>query len=122
MSRGWGAKESGEVDGFSDERMLHEIDVPDEAGEKRAKCKKDSDRIGSERIAVGHGMSDEGRPEAHEDSGDDADDDALAGSRAAAAGEASVGFADQDDGDERAGNACTKKSGISFGLDDVAGD
>ena len=71
-------EESAECDRLADERMLHEVEIPDEAGEQRAEAKENADAVGSERIAVRHGVSGEGRPGAHQNTGNDAGDESFA--------------------------------------------
>src|SRR5205814_2771777 len=91
-----GTEEASETDGGANERPLHEVDVPDEAREQRAKCEEYGGGVGAEcpqRCAVdfmGHSTGHKGRPEPHQDSGDDAGDDALPRCRATGAREAAV--------------------------------
>ena len=128
MSEGRGAEETGETDRVADERLLHEVDVPNEAGEQRTECEEDGSGVGAESPEhravnfVGHGTGHEGRPEPHQDSGDDAGDDALPRCRATGAREAAVGLAIQNHRDNRAEHSRCQECGIPFRVLRIAGN
>src|SRR5258708_8757685 len=126
MSRGRTTEEAAEIDRFANQRLLHEINVPDETRQQRSEGQKDRHAVGPERRAVlghvRHRASDERRPQAHQDSGDNAGDNALARDRAAGAGETSVGFSVEDYGYESASNAAREEHHVASGLQRVAQD
>ena len=49
-------EEAAERNRFTDERVLHEVEIPDEAGKQRAEAQKDADAVGAKRVAVRHGV------------------------------------------------------------------
>jgi hypothetical protein len=102
--------------------MLHKINIPEEAGEQRASGKKYCDTVRAKRISVGESARGKRRPQAHQYSGDDADDDALARNFFVLASEFAVGFAVEDDGDHRADNADRKQRKVPSLLLDVTED
>src|SRR6267378_5190809 len=92
------AEEFAEVYRLTHERLLHEIDVPDETGEQGAKREEDANAVGPERASLGHRVSYEGRPKTHQDSGDDADNDAFLRNGGGDFFQAAVGLAIEDHG------------------------
>ena len=52
VPRGGPAEISTETDGFSDQRMLHEIHIPDRAGQQSAEREEHRDAVRSEGVAV----------------------------------------------------------------------
>ena len=119
MPGGSGGKKSAKTYWFSHEWVFHEVDVPDGAGKKSAEGQKYCDTVWPERVAAGHGMSYEGRPEAHQDSRNDADCNAFSGDCATSADQAAVGFAVHDYGDHGADDSHGEECRIAFGLNDV---
>src|SRR5690242_5369203 len=122
MTFGGAAKQIAETNGLADERLLHEINVPEEAGEQRAESEEHPNTVWTERVAARHGAGDERRPQSHQDAGDDAGDDALLGDGAVYVGEVAVGLPIEHDRDYRAKYAGSKHAGVPFGLQNVAGD
>src|SRR5208282_5602624 len=57
MSRRWSGEEAGETHGFPYQRILHEINIPDEAREQSTEGEKNRNAIRAKRVAVGHRAS-----------------------------------------------------------------
>src|SRR5215813_7829387 len=70
-------EEATETDRFTHQRVFHEVDIPNEAGEQGTQRKKNCRAVGSQRVAGGHGMRHEWRPKSHQNTGYDANDDAF---------------------------------------------
>ena len=120
MSRSLSSKVTAETYRLPHQRFLHEIDIPNEAGEQRTQRQKHGNAVGTQRVAVRHRMRNKRRPKSHQNSGDHAGDNALLRYRAACAGQAAVRFAVEDHGDERAHHAGREQCSITLGLQDVA--
>src|ERR1700751_4438119 len=116
MSRGRPPEKVAEMDWLAHERFLHEINIPDETGKQGTEREEDTDTVRAERMSLGHGTSDEGRPESHQDARHDASDDALLRNGAVRVGEAAVGSAIQYDGDYGANHTGGKQPSIPIGL------
>ena len=107
--------------GRADDGFPHEDGVEDEAAEEGTEGEEDGGGVGGEGVAAGHGARDEWSEDAHEQSGDNADDHTAARDVACRT-QGSVGFAyeyDRDDGHE---DACSEQEGIAARLNGVAED
>src|SRR5713226_3511865 len=85
------AKEISEMNRLTDKRLLHEINIPEEAGKQCAESEEHANTVWAEGVASRHSARDEGRPESHQDARDDAGDDAFLGDGAVYAGKVAVG-------------------------------
>src|SRR5216683_3548296 len=116
------AKEIAEMNRLTDKRLLHEINVPEEAGKQCAQREEDPDTVWAEGVASRHGARDEGRPKSHQDARDDAGDDALLGDGAVYAGKVAVGFAVEHNRNHRAEYTGSEHARMPLRLQNVAGD
>src|ERR1700751_2796609 len=48
------AKKISEVNGLADQRLLHEINIPDETGEQRSQRQEDRNAVGAKRVPARH--------------------------------------------------------------------
>src|SRR5258707_1172860 len=85
------AKKIAEMNRLTDKRLLHEINIPEEAGKQCAESEEHANTVWAEGVASRHSARDEGRPESHQDARDDAGDDAFLGDGAVYAGKEAVG-------------------------------
>src|SRR5712692_5844453 len=122
MTCGGPAKQIAETNGYTDERFLHEVNIPEETGKQRAQSKEDPNTVRAEGVPTCHGAGNERRPKSHQDARDDAGDDALFGDGAVYVGKVAVGFAVQNDRDHRAKHTCSQHAGVPLRLQNVAGD
>src|ERR1051326_8027269 len=93
MSRWRPGEESLKAHRFPDQRLLHEINVPDKAREQRPEREKDYRTIRTQRGATGCRIGDDRIPQTHQHARDDAYDDAFARHGTPRAGQASVSLA-----------------------------
>src|SRR5271156_3039300 len=77
MAAGGAAKKTAEAYRGAHQRFLHEINIPDEAGEQSATGEEHSDAVRPERVSVRESASGEGSPQPHQHAGNNAGDDAL---------------------------------------------
>src|SRR4051812_10806004 len=119
MARWRASKESSQAYRLSHQRMLHEIKIPDEAGEQRAQSEKDGRAIRCQGIAAGHRVSHERIPQAHQYSRDNARNQTFSGELTARAGKISVGFPIEDHRDQRTKHANAEKHRVTFLLQRV---
>src|ERR1700674_3861128 len=122
MTCGGTAKKIPEMNRLTDERLLHEINIPEKAGKQRTQSKEDPDTVWAEGVATRHGACDKRRPKPHQNAGDDAGNDALPRDGAVYLREVAVGFAVQSDGNHRAKDAGSEHAGVALWLQNVAGD
>ncbi|PYU39136.1 MAG: hypothetical protein DMG54_27850 [Acidobacteria bacterium] len=80
VAGGGPAKEFAEIHGLAHERVFHKIDIPDKTRQQRSEREENAGAVGTQGVSLGHRMSDKWRPQAHQDSRDNADQDALTGS------------------------------------------
>src|SRR5579862_9270114 len=120
MARNWATKEIRKVHRLTDKRLLHEIDIPNQAGKKCAKRKENGDAVWPERFSLGHRMSDERRPNAHQNSGHHTSDDALFRDCAISCGQRTVRFSIEDYRNHGASDSRSKQHHIALWLKDVA--
>src|SRR5208283_2066228 len=95
------SEKTGKTHGLSNERVFHEISVPDQTREQGAQREKNGNAVGTKCVAGGHRVRHEGGPEPHQNAGHDADDNTLFGDRAASNRQTAIGFSVHDHGDKR---------------------
>ena len=61
-------KKIGEFYRLADQRVLHKINIPDEAGKQRTQSQEYRGAVGAQSLAASHGVSHKRRPKAHQDS------------------------------------------------------
>src|SRR6266852_2234535 len=122
MTCGGPAKKIPEMNWLTDERFLHEINIPYEAGKQCAQGKEDPDTVRTEGVPSRHGARNERRPKPHQDARDDTGDDALLGDGAVYVGKVAVGFAIQNDRNDRAEYTSGEHARVPLRLQNVAGD
>src|SRR5258707_13557664 len=105
---------------LTDKRLLHEINIPEEAGKQCAQSEEDPNTVWAERVASRHSARDEGRPKTHQDARDDAGDDAFLGDEAVYAGKVAVGFAVEHDCNHRAKDTCREHARRPLPLQNIA--
>src|SRR5690349_727144 len=120
MAGGGSVEKAAEVHGIADQRALHEVDVPDKAGEQGAERQEDAHTIGSEGVAAGHGVGDKRSPQAHQDAGNDADYNTFSRHRTTGSGQAAIGLAVKDYRQQRAGHTGSQEGGASLRLQGIA--
>src|SRR6266851_7352610 len=106
---------------LTDKRLLHEINIPEEAGKQCAESEEHANTVWAEGGASRHSARDERRPKSHQDARDDAGNDAFLGDGAVYAGKVAVGFAVEHDGDHRAEYTSGEHAGMPLRLQNVAG-
>src|SRR6185369_4634996 len=120
MSGERSAEKPTEADRFANQRMLHEIDVPDGARKQGTEGEENRNTVWPKLIAMSHRAGHEGSPESHQYAGHDTGDNAFARDGFSCARKASVGFTDHDHSDQGTEHAACKQGQVAYWLQDVA--
>src|SRR5580693_3541330 len=92
MSRGRSTKKSPEAHWIADERMFHEVNIPNKTGEQCSERQEYGCAIRTQRIAARHRVSHKRSPQAHQDARDHAGDNTFLRDGTSGVGQTAVGL------------------------------